>query len=268
MDGRAHGFQHPECYANAMGRCSPEMSGEHYISRSILELVENRAGKKSRSVRVTGLSFQKPGALQQFGISSLVGNILCKTHNALLSPLDATGTAMYMAVDSMNEGAGDPSLPKRSVEIDGDGLERWILKSLCGGLYSGAFKVSLTATMRKACLPLEWLNVLFNGTELPRGQGLYYMARRPEVTFTAGQSALEIEPIGSRDRDVIGGLRVCFFGFEFALLMGNLMPGVPTMFEDALYRPAGLRAESSSTSIRLIWRDGARSDEIIFRLVN
>src|SRR5262249_5828274 len=80
------GFAHPDCYARAFGGCSRQMSGEHYISKGILELVENRVGQKSKSVRAVGLAFQKPGVEQQFGVTSLVGNILCETHNSLLSP--------------------------------------------------------------------------------------------------------------------------------------------------------------------------------------
>src|SRR5205823_951296 len=102
MDAQPQGLQHPECYARALSGCGREMSGEHYVSKSILELVENRAGQTSKSVRVTGLSFQQPGASQQFGISSLVGNILCKTHNSRLSPLDEAGRAMFTAMDAMN----------------------------------------------------------------------------------------------------------------------------------------------------------------------
>jgi hypothetical protein len=244
------------------------MSGEHYISESILELVENRAGQKSMSVRVTGLSFQQPGVLQPFGISSLVGNILCKTHNSMLSPLDRAGMAMFAAMDSMNDGVADPRLPEQVLRVDGDGLERWILKSMCGGLYSGAFKVSPTATMKGVCPPSEWLDILFRGAELPPGQGIYYMPTKPGETVTADQHVLRFEPIGSRDAGVIVGLRVWFLGFEFALLMANLMPGMPTMFDNALCRPAGLRAVGSRTSVRLDWKGGAMNDAIVFRLVS
>jgi hypothetical protein len=38
--------------------------------------------------------------------------------------------------------------------------------------------------------------------------------------------------------------------------MANLMPGMPTVFDGALYRPAGLRIVKSSTSVRLDWVDG------------
>jgi hypothetical protein len=180
------------------------MSGEHYVSRSILELIENRFGKKSKSVRVTGLSFQQPGVLQMFGIPSLVGNILCQTHNSLLSPLDDAGKAMFLAMDGMHYAAADPGLSAQVLRVDGDGLERWVLKSMCGGLYSGAFKASPTGTMKEVCPPREWLDMLFHGAAFPPGQGLYYMPRE----VTADQYVLQFEPIWALDAALIGGLRV------------------------------------------------------------
>jgi len=267
METKPEGLQHPDCYARALGGCSREMSGEHYVSKSILELIENRAGQKSRSVRVTGLSFQKQGVLQQFGISNLVGNILCKMHNSLLSPLDEAGKAMFLVMDGMNDGAADQSLAERVLRVDGDGLERWVLKTMCGALYSGAFKVSPTETMKGVCPPQEWLDILFNGAELPPGQGVYYMPRKPGETVTADEYVLRCEPIRSRDSNQVGAFRVWLFGFEFVLLMANLMPGVPTMFDGAIYRPAGLRAVGSGTSVRLDWKSRTRSEEIVFGLV-
>jgi hypothetical protein len=222
MDRKSRGLQHPGCYARALGGCSRKMSAEHYVSKCILELVENRASQKSKSVRVTGLSFQQPGVLQQFGISSLVGNVLCEAHNSFLSHLDGAGKAMFTAMDRLNDGAADQSSPERVLRVDGDRLERWVLKSMCGGLYSGAFRVSPTDTMKGLCPPSEWLHILFNGAEFPYRQGIYYMPRKAGETVTADEYVLRFEPLGSRDTDEIGGLRVWFQGFEFALLMGNI----------------------------------------------
>lgn len=268
MGTNPQSFQHPECYAGALGGCSREMSGEHYVSKSILELVENRGGRKSKSVRVSGLSFQRLGALQQLGIASMVSNILCKAHNSRLSSLDDAGKAMFTAMDGMNEGATIRSLPRRVLRVDGDGLERWLLKSMCGGLYSGVFMVGPAETLKGVFPPPEWLDILIKKADLPRGMGLFYAPRKPGETVTADPYVLKFEPIGSREKDVIGGLRVWFFGFEFALLMANLMPGVPTIFDHALYRPAGLRCVESGTEVEFDWMTGAKSPEVVFGLVS
>jgi hypothetical protein len=268
MDTKPQALQHPQCYARALSGCNRVISGEHYVSESILELVENRAGQKSKSVRVTGLSFQQPGALEMLGISNLVGNILCKTHNSLLSTFDDAGKAMFTAMDAMNDGAVDQSLPRRALRVDGDSLERWMLKTMCGGFYSGAFKFSPTMRLKGVCPSREWLDILFNEADLPPGQGLFYVPRKPGETVTADPFVLKFEPLASRDGEGPGALRVWFLGFEFALLMANLMPGVPTLFDGTLYRPAGLRVVESGTSVRLDWKGGARNGEVLFGLAS
>jgi hypothetical protein len=49
--------------------------------------------------------------------------------------------------------------------------------------------------------------------------------------------------------------------------MANLTPGRPSLFDRARYRPAGLRIVKSSTSVRLDWVDGSRSNEVVVELV-
>ena len=42
-----------------------------------------------------------------------------------------------LAVQALHAVAGDPGAPRQTLRVDGDGLERWMLKALIGGLYSG-----------------------------------------------------------------------------------------------------------------------------------
>jgi hypothetical protein len=48
----------------------------------------------------------------------------------------------------------------------------------------------------------------------------------------------------------------------------NLMPGVSTMFDDALHRPAGLRIVERDTGVRLDWKDGSGSEEVMFKIIS
>jgi hypothetical protein len=259
------GFAHPDCYARALGGCSRKMSGEHYISKAILELVENRPGQKSKSVRAVGLAFQKSGVEQQFGVASLVGNILCETHNGLLSPFDTAGKDMFLAMDALNNAAGDPAAPRQTLPVDGDKLERWMLKSLCGGMYCGAFRVTETGTMKGEYPPIEFLQILFEGAAFPAKQGLYWMPPNPGEMITADQQILRVAPlVAQRGQDVIG-FCAWFFGFEYILLTAYVAPGVPTMFDKAVYRPAGLRADGSNARIQFHWQDGPQSPEIVMQ---
>jgi hypothetical protein len=263
MDAKQQGLQNPECYARALGGCSREMSGEHYVSKGILELVECADGSPSSTVRVTGLAFQQPGQLQRLGVASLVGNILCKRHNERLSCFDDAGKAVFQGMDDLNNAAGDATMPERVVRVDGDGLERWMLKTLCGGLYSGAFRVSETETMKGVQPPSDWLDVLYNGKEMPPGLGLYFMTLAQDQKVTTDHEVFKVEPLGSVDGPEVGGLQVWFFGFWFVLLMAGLKAGVPTMFDLAMYRPAGFRARGSNVRIQFDWEKGQKREDVL-----
>jgi hypothetical protein len=265
MNAPPPGFAHPDCYARALGGCSQRMSGEHYISKGILELVENLPGQKSKSVRAFGLAFQKPGVEQHFGVTSLVGNILCELHNGLLSPFDAAGKDMFLAMAALNSAAGDPAAAHQTLRVGADGLERWMLKSLCGGMYCGAFRVTETGTMKGECAPIEFLQILFEGAAFPAKQGLYWMPPNPGEMITADQQILRLAPLVAHGGKDVVGFRVWLFGFEYILLTADIAPGVPTIFDKALYRPAGLRADGSNARIQFHWQGAPHSPEIVMQ---
>jgi hypothetical protein len=77
-------YRHPKCYANLHGGCSTKISGEHYISHSLIKLY----------------TFDDPdvkvkhnngfGIRQDVSPKSFVVNALCTNHNTALSVTDAT----------------------------------------------------------------------------------------------------------------------------------------------------------------------------------
>jgi len=73
--------RHSKCYAQTVGGCAPQLSGEHSVSDKVLRAVSQAESK----VRVTGLKFLPSGVEREIGISSLTGNALCKSHNSALS---------------------------------------------------------------------------------------------------------------------------------------------------------------------------------------
>lgn len=143
------GLKNPACYARALGGCCKQVGGEHYISKGILKHIPDREIPQSKSVLVQNLSFQeKPDSLQPIGVNNLIANILCEVHNNLLSKYDAAGLLMYKAMDAIDDETRTP-IRKTSVHIvNGDLLERWILKSFIGGLYGGSLRVPEGETMK------------------------------------------------------------------------------------------------------------------------
>jgi hypothetical protein len=249
-----------------LGGCSQELTREHYISKSILELVEEGTGKKRRYVQVFGLKFQGPNPVQKIGVARLTARILCKTHHRLLCRFDSAGKEMFLAAQSLKTVAVDPTAPHRKSQVDGDELERWILKAFIGGFFSGNFQVAPQVDLRGVFPPLELLEILFNGAPFPTGQGLYWMPPKPGDIVTTDPQSLRVSPLVSPDGQDVAGFFVWFFGFQFALLTAGFVPGVPTMFDKAFYRPAGMKAVGSNTQIVFNWQGGPQSREIVLNL--
>lgn len=123
-------------------------------------------------------------------------------------------------MDALNDAAGDPAAPQQVFRVDGDDLERWMLKTFINGLFSGLFQPAPGETLKKEYPPLEWLQILFKDAEFPEGCGLYWLAGTVGAVFTADEAVLQFELIREQDTEVIRGIRVRFFGFNFALSMG------------------------------------------------
>jgi hypothetical protein len=64
------------------------------------------------------------------------------------------------------------------------------------------------------------------------------------------------------DGQVVGGLRLWLFGFEFVLLAAHLAPGVPTMFDASSYRPGAFREVGTGSEIPFRWRNGPQGEEV------
>jgi hypothetical protein len=66
-----------ECWAEALGGCSAVQSGEHLFSAALFQ---------GKTVTVQGFHWcPEPRSV---GLTKLTANILCTTHNSLLSPVD------------------------------------------------------------------------------------------------------------------------------------------------------------------------------------
>jgi hypothetical protein len=254
------GFGHPNCYAQALNDCSTTISGEHWVSETILESVEHGRGRKSRGVRTRNLAFQQRDVRQMFGIGSLKANILCTNHNSRLSPLDCCGKAMFDAMETVHYECETPDASTDVISVDGDLFERFLLKVMCGGLFSGNLRHS-SFSMKGQLPPLQWLKTLFDGAAFPARHGLYYM---PKVDLiVANHDVLDFSPFFSEDLKTVCGIRSWFFGIEFDLLFASIQPGVRTSFYNSLYRPAGLRVKGSDARIEFTWNGGPGGQEIL-----
>ena len=254
------GFQNPKCYARNLGSCCKKVSAEHWVSKSILELVEHGRGKKSKIVAVARSTPDQEGITEDRGVASLTGKMLCVEHNGRLSGLDSLGKKMFEAMESVHEGS--PQYRENVRRIDGDLLERFLLKIICGTMFSGNMG-PLSGSLKGVAPRLEWLKALFEGFTLPNRYGLYYIAAAENEIIRADRKILDFSLLISTAAQEAAGIRAKFFGIEFVLLMADLPKGIQTPFETGLYRPSGLRVDGSNARIEFVWKDGPGAGEIL-----
>jgi hypothetical protein len=258
-------YQHPDCYARSLGGCSTKISLEHYVSEGILKLIDQRFGVQSETVDGTNLVSLKPCVKKKLTIGRLTAPILCETHNSRLAPFDTEGLAMFAAMDKMNEYGLNPQLPAPTARIDGDRFERWMLKTLCGCLYSGNIRLPEGVSNKGICPSAELLDILFNGASFPDRLGLHYIYGDPGELIEADPMILKYGPLLETEGDVVTGLQVWFFGFRFILLTERLRPGVFTVFDQGDHRPAGLDLAGTNACIQFDWKNGSGSPALRFK---
>ena len=249
-------FAHPDCYASPLRGCSSQISKEHYVSDAILRLVS--LGEPS--VLVRNLTFQSPGTLEPLGINSLVAKVLCSKHNSDLSQFDHAGQSLFAGMEQIDSRAGHGHELSAVIQIDGDDLERWMLKTLCSGLFSGTIPVS-GGSIKTERATSEWLQILFESAPFPRGHGLYVGAGTPGKVFSTEPSVLKAEVV-SDAQDVVIGFNVWVFNFSFLLVLASLPAERPPVLEHTHYRPRGIVVHGSDTKIQFEWRNGDGGDDL------
>lgn len=155
-----------KCWAECLGDCSDEQSGEHIVSRGLFSDV----------VSVQGFSWCKEP--RQIGINKLTKNILCTHHNNTLSPVDqAAIDAFNVFREATRLGNVRQTLEERrwsvaQFQIDGAGLERWFLKTLINVAAGGKEKIGPRSTEpgKPSC---DLVEIAFARRRFVNGGGLH-----------------------------------------------------------------------------------------------
>jgi len=223
--------------------CSNALSREHFISHGILKGLSHNG-----SVKINGFKWQMDGAPQEIPTPTLASRILCKRHNEALSGLDAMALRLFQKID---DAVRQKQREDRVFLFDGSDFERWLLKTLCGAVFSrNAHTRGVSADWKPSS---EWIGILFDGVPFPERWGFYF----------AGDSAEKIEggfklSIISNPNDSCYGIRISFDDELFLFLMdtppGNLRG---TYLERYLYRPKEivLLNEYCENVMRFVWSD-------------
>ena len=110
------------CWAAILGGCGGGFSGEHLLSKGLF------TGKQ---VQVQGSPWRAM-VPKSVGVNALTANILCRTHNSMLSTVDDEGIRAFRAIRRFEEimSLRKPLTDATELqhEVYGPMLERWFIK--------------------------------------------------------------------------------------------------------------------------------------------
>lgn len=248
------GCSNPECYAQALCDCHGPVNREHVVSASLLQAIwpDEPGGL------VRGYTFLRRGGQNNpapLGIKSLTAYILCKRHNELLSPFDTEMTKFFKATEQLMLDCNTGERTNQCDSLNGDHLERWMLKTLSNGLFSGNFPVPFTESFAKHLPPVEYLNILYRNAPFSPGCGLYVAHDQAQIH----EHVFCHEVVGAPNGIV--GLRMWVFGSLYTLVLSDEHGPFPEL-ANATYRPSGFFTPMTGNSILLHWA-GAHSDTML-----
>ena len=234
-----------ECFLSGHGECHGKMSGEHYVSASVLRAVAPKG-----DLQIAGQAWQPSGSFQAIGIGSLQSKIMCRHHNSQLSNLDEEAGNFFKAVIAADQAPG--SLMEET-EFDGAKIERWMLKTLIATSVSGGIRGARVAEIHKEILM---------GAPWPEGWGLYGMATTEPTTFTPD---LRFETSLNPETGELVAAVFWITGVKFWLLL--LPPDDPLAF--GVSRPRGLIFTLGQLvrTIHIRWPNGLRNAALTFTRV-
>ena len=256
------GHQNPDCFAQELADCCPKTSREHTISESVLTSI---AGQGQNVLwRFNSPRQRDPRKALRREIGKMTARILCVFHNHGLKAFDTEGGRMQNAMQMLyDERNGKPVTPQ-TWTIDGDKLERCLLKSGLGDLFAGNIYAAPGQTLEGKCPPRHLLDILYRGAEFPDRVGLYWNAEGVLDPRDLSDTGLCIGAIPSIDQTLVLGFRIVYFGVNFYFPIVQFVPWDPVM-ANGWYRPASLSVDGCQTKIEFTWKSGPKSGAIVVK---
>jgi hypothetical protein len=237
-------FAQDGCYLNSDQNCSPGLTGEHYVSRAVLQGI-------GEQIEIRGMPWLLAGSTRRVGVNNLTANVLCARHNSALSPLDEEAAHFADCLQETHKALSTRSLSRRTTVhmFSGEAIELWCLKVTCGICTSFATRNGVKVKTDHT-LDLTKASHAFFKRQWDKGAGLYLRAALG--TSVVGRPQVSMTPLFSDQEKRIVGARIWLFGLEFDLLfdMTNIGPQ-----PGYAHRPSSIefRNERRSRFIALTW---------------
>ncbi len=249
----------PGCYAKSLGNCSGSLTGEHYISRSVLKLLSD----DGKTVPFQGLSWQPRGKSQDISINTFQSKILCGDHNSQLTGLDAMAGSIVETVERfhMELTEDDTGSSDLNFAVDGFQLERWLLKVIVGAAFSGNLARASGEAVRDFIPNEQIIEVLFGKRRFPRGWGLYFPTKLNSLVTESIPSRFGVVGVHNPVAGLDGGI-VDLSLLKFLLVMVDPPRNQPdSMLNDCAYRPDTLTLTRKGIQKRINLNWGRRANK-------
>lgn len=154
------------CYMRDLESCQGSISGEHLISKSVIEVLRGDG-----DFTISGVPWLEVGKEKRIAPNNLTANCLCKRHNSALSPLDAAAALFFSALRECMEAATAPN----PYLFSGHDIERWLLKTLKAMAASGNLargREKLPGIFQR---DIDIIERLDDHLGWPDGSGLYFI---------------------------------------------------------------------------------------------
>jgi hypothetical protein len=203
-----------KCWASALGGCSHIQSREHYVSRALFQ---------GDSITVKGLWTEE----KTVGIDALTAKNLCKTHNEILSPLDAAASELFQTINELYrlQETRQKLKPQKFWNVkryraSGPLFERWAAKFVVGSFYvlgkNQHWQLTGTGPLEP---PRQIFEAIFGIGQFQKPMGLY-------LAFDVGDrhyydDGVKIATLFHPDDHGLVGANIDFKGFRFVMWLGG-----------------------------------------------
>ncbi len=213
----------------------------------------------------SGFPWQQTKQGQQLPINQLASNILCDKHNSLLSPLDDEALLVFRFLQPFWRRT--QTVSASSLTVDGNLLELWMLKTLCGFLASKN-SPSYNRTVSTRWEPPDWwIDVLFKKSPMPVNVGLYFYGGGPPQTIQNGPAGFGYSPLNEHALGVYGAI-MSLYSAQFIFAMARPPASTTgTLLEHATYHPSSVSFTDSQfkNSLVLSWGAAKAGRSIIIK---
>lgn len=194
------------CWAACLRDCSPGLTKEHSVSKSLFQTDE---------IFVQGFEWclREP---KKVGLANVAKKHLCRRHNERLSETDEAAASVLRAFEQVAR-AADVRISAAGIEIKGCDFERWALKTLINVCADDVYPIGKNSNRPGAPSP-RLVQIAFGLKYFPWRAGIYFVGEpKGQFEYT---SRYTFSPLVSAGNYLEGTLLI-FCGFRFVLLFGD-----------------------------------------------